>query len=335
MQSQSPIYIGVQEPVETYTPSNGSKWIVIKGRLMNGTGEDVTVVQWRVIVKASNGQTVFDQDLTPLVDYTPSILTNRNSSTTHSLVYNARLSNDFTTGTVTQQVRLTLNGQPYLLLRNSPVTLVEVAGDLQFPLLGLWRLTNAPDSSATTPPLHLFEADLNRYAFDIVKLQVANGPAFSGDPGVNESYFGWNQPIYAMEDGTVLYVLNTTPDNDGNLQNKSFNMNANAVIMQNTAGQYDLFFHFRQGSIVVNVGQAITRGTLLGRVGNSGLSTLPHLHVQSYALDSTGFAKSLAQSFLNLQTIQAAHVTGIPATGVYQAHSKSPSDPLQRPSAPG
>jgi murein DD-endopeptidase MepM/ murein hydrolase activator NlpD len=135
---------------------------------------------------------------------------------------------------------------------------------------------------------------------------------------VNESYFGWNQPIYAMQDGTVLYVLNTTPDNDGNLQNRSFNMNANAVIMQNAAGQYDLFFHFRQGSIVVNVGQAVTRGTLLGRVGNSGLSLLPHLHVQSYALDSTGFAKSLGQSFLNLQTIQGAHVTGIPAAGVYQ-----------------
>ena len=62
------------------------------------------------------------------------------------------------------------------------------------------------------------------------------GPALSGSAAVNESYFAWNQPVDAMEDGTVLYTLNTTPDNDGNLQNRSFNMPANAVIMQNDAG---------------------------------------------------------------------------------------------------
>ena len=40
-----------------------------------------------------------------------------------------------------------------------------------------------------------------------------------GDPGKNESYFAWNQPIQAVADGTVIEVLDNVPDNLGNRTN--------------------------------------------------------------------------------------------------------------------
>ncbi len=329
-QSQTPVYLGVEEPVETYVTATvgtvnsppAPRAIVIKARVMNGTGKDITINQWNITLRRSTGAVAIARDVTASVDYTPAVFTNPNNSMTHSLVFNFSVPTDFTTGTLTQQVRLTMDGQAYLLQRTCPVTLAEIATDRQFPLVGgFWRLGSSPDitTGASYPPLHLFEADLNKYAFDITMAQTATGPAFSGNAGVNESYFAWNQPVYAMEDGVVLYSLNTTPDNNGNLQDVSFNMSPNSVIMQNDAGQYDLYFHFRQGSVAVTAGQRISRGTLLGRIGNSGLSLSPHLHVQSYALDNTGFAKALSLSFLNLVTPANLTVSGVPASGTYQA----------------
>ena len=39
--------------------------------------------------------------------------------------------------------------------------------------------------------------------------------------------------------------------------------------------------HLQRGSVAVRAGAHVTRGTPLGRVGNSGMSTEPHLHVHA------------------------------------------------------
>ena len=40
--------------------------------------------------------------------------------------------------------------------------------------------------------------------------------------------------------------------------------------------------HFKQDSIQVEVGDTVSEGQYLGRVGNSGVSYLPHLHFTLY-----------------------------------------------------
>jgi murein DD-endopeptidase MepM/ murein hydrolase activator NlpD len=39
--------------------------------------------------------------------------------------------------------------------------------------------------------------------------------------------------------------------------------------------------HLRRGSVAVRPGQRVTTGALVGRCGNSGNSTQPHVHVQA------------------------------------------------------
>jgi len=47
------------------------------------------------------------------------------------------------------------------------------------------------------------------------------------------------------------------------------------------AGRYVVLAHLRRGSVRVHSGQRVRAGQLLGRVGNSGNSSEPHLHVHA------------------------------------------------------
>ena len=40
------------------------------------------------------------------------------------------------------------------------------------------------------------------------------------------------------------------------------------------------FHHLRKGSIGISSGQSVFQGDVIGRVGNSGMSSGPHLHVE-------------------------------------------------------
>src|SRR5690606_5632459 len=52
----------------------------------------------------------------------------------------------------------------------------------------------------------------------------------------------------------------------------------NAVAISHANGEFSYYAHLQQASLAVNEGEIIRRGTLIGRVGNSGQSPGPHLH---------------------------------------------------------
>jgi murein DD-endopeptidase MepM/ murein hydrolase activator NlpD len=49
--------------------------------------------------------------------------------------------------------------------------------------------------------------------------------------------------------------------------------------LKTTNNEFILYAHLKEGSIVVEEGQDIVQGELLGQCGNSGNSTEPHLHL--------------------------------------------------------
>ena len=51
-----------------------------------------------------------------------------------------------------------------------------------------------------------------------------------------------------------------------------------SVVIDHQNGEYSVLSHFRQGSVVVAVGDTVVAGQLLGKCGNSGHSSEPHLH---------------------------------------------------------
>jgi len=44
-------------------------------------------------------------------------------------------------------------------------------------------------------------------------------------------------------------------------------------------GRFVVYAHLQKGSITVNAGQVVRQGQVVGRIGNSGNSLAPHLHL--------------------------------------------------------
>ena len=56
-------------------------------------------------------------------------------------------------------------------------------------------------------------------------------------------------------------------------------VDGNHVVLDVGGGQYVFYAHLQKGSVTVEPGAHVTRGEVLGKLGNSGNTSGPHLHV--------------------------------------------------------
>ena len=96
--------------------------------------------------------------------------------------------------------------------------------------------------------------------------------------------------IIATVSGTI-YSVTTGCDDNGSYRNDCGGGYGNHVIMTTSDGNYIIYGHLAQNSIVVHEGDTVSQGQVLGKMGNSGSSTGTHLHFQ---IDVGGYANSYA-----------------------------------------
>lgn len=120
-----------------------------------------------------------------------------------------------------------------------------------------------------------YEHESQRYAYDLV--QIKGTSSYTGDPGKLESYYAYNQEVIAPAPGIVKAVENGNPDNEIGKTDEN-NPAGNHVVIDHGNGEYSFLAHFKKGTITVKPGDKIERGQLLGRVGNSGNTSEPHIH---------------------------------------------------------
>ena len=123
-----------------------------------------------------------------------------------------------------------------------------------------------------------------RFAIDWVQLSP-DGRFFHDSNSANGNFYGYGAEVIAVADGVVAAIVNDQPDNQGNnpASGRSPTLDSitgNCIVLDLGGGTFALYAHLQPGSIKVSVGQRVTPGQLLARLGNSGNSDAPHLHFQ-------------------------------------------------------
>ena len=121
-----------------------------------------------------------------------------------------------------------------------------------------------------------------RFAIDWMQLDEAGG-FVHGDPSNAHNYDSYGADVLAVGDGTVVEILNDLDDQKpGTLPDPKTitleNVDGNHVVLDLGDGVFAFYAHMQRGSVRVSSGERVKRGEVLGKLGNTGNSSAPHLH---------------------------------------------------------
>ncbi|MGE3287035.1 MAG: M23 family metallopeptidase [Pseudonocardia sp.] len=142
------------------------------------------------------------------------------------------------------------------------------------PLAGEWTVLSG--GRATLVNAHRSLA-VQRDAVDIARF--VDGRTRRGDGSRLEDHAVYGAPVLAVADGRVTAVVDGHPD--APVGGRTWQaMAGNHVVLDIGGGHHVLYAHLQQGSIGVAPGEVVRRGEVIARVGDSGNSDAPHLHLQ-------------------------------------------------------
>ncbi|WP_206753400.1 M23 family metallopeptidase [Microcoleus sp. FACHB-672] len=128
-----------------------------------------------------------------------------------------------------------------------------------------------------------------------------------------KDYYAFQKPVLSPVRGWVVRVVKDLADCATGSVDQDNNW-GNCVVLYDERGFYVEISHFAQNSIVVNLGDRIERGALLGRCGNSSYSPQPHIHVQVQLTPELG-AATVPFSFANLNVDGEFQAESVPVEG--------------------
>ncbi len=288
--------------------TSGRVWLPVVGQVTNLTGKALTLKKWRFHLKDPSGKVALDADASD------KLKVERARETLSEFYHGFDLPRDFRRGTLRIEAEVELDGKRTPLVREAPVERVE-GYSITAPLKGTWVCTASPGSEDFSGHLH---DPYGRYSYDIRIFREINGErvTFSGDPNKNESFFAWDQPIYCVEDGKVVFLEDRWPDNFGLKANTE--SNNNRVLVEHAGKRASCYYHIRQGSAKVKLGQAVRAGQVLAHLGNAGSSSEPHLHFGYLPYDhKVGYYNNGLVRIKGLKAEDGRPLAGIMTDGTY------------------
>ncbi|MCK8825487.1 M23 family metallopeptidase [Fuchsiella alkaliacetigena] len=173
--------------------------------------------------------------------------------------------------------------------------------DFELPLQGEWFVANGGSTKETS---HSWDLKTQRFAYDFIKVDNEK-KSYSSTGEELEDYYCYSEPVLSPADGKVIKV------NDGIREHKSpgtmkmdflaRDFRGNFVIIKHQDQEYSFLAHMIPGSIKVEEGEKIKKGKEIGKCGNSGHSTEPHLHFQVQNHPNFYLGTSLPIKFSNIQ----------------------------------
>jgi len=138
------------------------------------------------------------------------------------------------------------------------------------------------------------EDTLNKFSTDIVKLNKFGfcfntlDFLFNNDlPKDLNKYEMFSEPLYSPCEGEVWSVEDGNDDLDPS-KNELY-VPSNNIVIKYKENYYIALHHLKKESIKVALGDKVKQGQLLGEIGNSGNTTIPHLHIQVWKNEGTTY----------------------------------------------
>ena len=155
------------------------------------------------------------------------------------------------------------------------------------PLRGRWLagngLSNDTGHRRSIIPIDGKARIAQRFATDWVKLGDDGLIARNDDLSKNANYYGYGAEALAVANAVVVDVKDNIPENVPQTKVRAVPITletvaGNYVLLDIGGGHFALYAHLQPQSLKVKIGDKVKLGQVLGLVGNSGNSDLPHLH---------------------------------------------------------
>ena len=148
----------------------------------------------------------------------------------------------------------------------SPKVTMQPSVPGRLPFQGTWFVAQGAFSD---------KSHKNTWAYDFVIRDEAHHTRSDQGKSV-QGVIAWDQPVISPGRGTVRKAIDGFPDRP--LDDPGKGSDANRVRIDFDDGTRMTILHLRQGSVAVHPKQRVQAGALVGRVGNSGMSSGPHIH---------------------------------------------------------
>jgi murein DD-endopeptidase MepM/ murein hydrolase activator NlpD len=125
-----------------------------------------------------------------------------------------------------------------------------------------------------------FKVKPQNYALDLLGVNAWGARSnIMGDPSQLHNYAIYGKPIVAPCDGLVVLARDGLPDLTPGETDRE-NLAGNHVVIE-CQGVEIILAHMLRGSVFVEKSRRVETGDFLGRVGNSGNTSEPHLHMHA------------------------------------------------------
>jgi murein DD-endopeptidase MepM/ murein hydrolase activator NlpD len=100
--------------------------------------------------------------------------------------------------------------------------------------------------------------------------------------------------ICAAREGIVVRVKE---DGERGGLNKKYRADGNNIVIQHTDGSRAGYWHLQKDGALVNVGDSVSKGQVIGLSGKTGYAAFPHLHFLVWDFDKEGNWKQVPTRF--------------------------------------